>query len=379
MIDRPDRLQAIHQVFENLPVVALLGPRQCGKTTLARTFASERSGTEYFDLEHTVDRSRLDNPMLALQDLDGVVIIDEIQRRPELFEVLRVLVDRPDNSTQFLVLGSAAPRLVKGAAETLAGRIGFVDLSGFNLGEVGSDQKTRLWSRGGFPRSFLARGDTASLAWRNDFIRTFLERDIPQLGITVPAETLRRFWTMLAHYHGGVWNAAEFARSLGTAEATARRYLDLLSGAYMIRQLQPWHANIKKRQVKSPKIYVRDSGLVHALLTVENHKQLLAHPKLGASWEGFIVEQIIAATSSRDIYFWRTQAGAELDLLLFTGGRAVGYEIKYADAPRTTKSMRIALADLDLHHLFVVYPGQKTYPLDDRITCLSAMDFAEKL
>lgn len=373
LIDRPDRLQAIGRVLQENPICALLGPRQCGKTTLARLFATGHS-CEVFDLEHPVDRSRLENPMLTLGELNGLVIIDEIQRRPELFEVLRVLVDRPDNDARFLVLGSAAPRLVRGAAETLAGRIGFVDLSGFDLGEVGPEKLTRLWQRGGFPRSFLARGDAASLRWRNDFIRTFLERDIPQLGITIPAETLRRFWTMLAHYHGGVWNAAEFARSLGSAEATARRYLDLLSGAYMIRQLQPWRASIKKRQVKSPKIYVRDSGFVHALLAIENQKQLLAHPKLGASWEGFIVEQIIAWSGSRDIYFWRTQAGAELDLLLFREGRALGYEIKFADAPRTTRSMRIALSDLELHHLYVVYPGKRTYPLDDRITCLGARD-----
>jgi len=370
MLDRLHYLDALSRSLEDNPITALLGPRQCGKTTLARQYVQNHPATT-FDLEDPVARSRLENPMLALERLDGLVIIDEIQRQPELFEVLRVLVDRPKNAAKFLVLGSAAPRPVKGVSETLAGRVGFVDLSGFDLTEVGLQQLERLWRRGNFPRSFLSLSEDASFKWRNDFIRTFLERDIPQLGITVPAETLRRFWTMMAHYHGGIWNAAEFARSLGTAEATARRYLDILCGAYMVRQLQPWHANIKKRQVKSPKVYVRDSGVVHALLALETHDQLLSHPKLGASWEGFVIEQIICQSRSRDIYFWRTHAGAELDLLLYRGGQAIGYEVKYADAPRTTRSMRTAITDLDLKHLYVVYPGEQTYPLDDRITCLS--------
>jgi len=373
MIHRPRFLDAVIQALDDGPVVALLGPRQCGKTTLARYLAGTRP-CEFFDLEDPTDRSRLDAPKLALGNLQGLVVIDEIQRRPELFEVLRVLVDRPDNKAAFLLLGSASPRLVKGASESLAGRVGFVDLSGFGLDEIGVEEHQRLWNRGRFPRAFLARDDAASVRWRNDFIRTFLERDIPQLGITIPSDTLRRFWTMVAHYHGQVWNAAEFARSLGSAEATARRYLDILSGAYVLRQLQPWHANIRKRQVKSPKLYIRDSGLLHSLLSLETPSYLLSHPKLGASWEGFVVEEVIATTGTRNAYFWATHAGAELDLLVFRKGRPTGFEVKYTDAPRTTRSMRQALSDLALDHLYVVYPGDRTYPLDDTITALSIGD-----
>ncbi len=379
MINRPFYLKAISEALEDNPICALLGPRQCGKTTLARALCSRLEKVKYFDLEDMLDRSILHNPMLALGKLDGLVVIDEIQRQAELFETLRVLVDRHEYAAKFLILGSAAPQLVKSASETLAGRVGFVDLSGFDLTEIDPKTSITLWNRGGFPRSFLSKSDSASLKWRNDFIRTFLERDIPQLGIKVPSQTLRRFWTMLAHYHGSVWNAAEFARSLGTSQGTARHYLDILSGAYMVRQLQPWHANIKKRQVKSPKVYLRDSGLVHALLAIENHDQLISHPKLGASWEGFVLEQIINISHSRDIFFWKTHAGAELDLLMFSKGRAEGYEIKYADAPKSTKSMRIAISDLALHHLYVVYPGSRSYQLDDDISCLAIDDLPEHL
>jgi predicted AAA+ superfamily ATPase len=375
MIDRPDYKKAINQSLKNNPVVALLGPRQCGKTTLARLIASQRE-SEYFDLENPLDLSRLSNPMLTLENIKGLVVIDEIQRKPELFEILRVLVDRPEKQAKFLVLGSAAPRLIRGASESLAGRIGFVDLSGFNIGEVGSGNTLPLWHRGGFPLSYLAVSDKTSFEWRNNFVRTFLERDIPQLGITIPAETLLRFWTMIAHYHGQVWNGAEFARSLGTSEVTARKYLDILSGAYVVRQLQPWHANTKKRQVKSPKIYIRDSGILHALLLLATEQQLQSHPKIGGSWEGFVIEEIIQSNQYRNVYFWATHAGAELDLLLFKGGESIGIEIKYTDAPRTTKSMRIAIKDLHLKHLYVVYPGSKTYPLDEMITALSIKDLA---
>lgn len=378
MIPRPDYAARIVEGLEDYPIVALLGPRQCGKTTLARMVAADRDH-EFFDLEDPVDQQRLQAPKLALQDRRGLVVIDEIQRKPELFEVLRVIVDDPANGANFLVLGSAAPQLVKGASESLAGRIGFVDLTGFDLSEVGPGAVGDLWLRGRFPRSFLARSDVASRRWRDDFIRTFLERDVPQLGISVPAETLRRFWTMIAHYHGQVWNAAEFARSLGRAEATARRYLDILSGAYLVRQLQPWHANVGKRQVKAPKIYVRDTGLLHALLALDTPKQVHSHPKYGASWEGFAIEEIVTAARSRDVYFWATHAGAELDLLLFRGGRALGFEIKVTDAPRTTKSMRVAIRDLELHHLYVVYPGDRTYPLDGSITALALTDLRNAL
>lgn len=373
MIERPQRMEAVAGALNHYPVAAILGPRQCGKTTLARAFAQDRECV-FFDLENPVDAARLATPMLALEDLTGLVVIDEIQRKPEMFSILRVLVDRPESNARFLVLGSASPYLVKGASESLAGRIGFIDLSGFSLSEVGADRDDNLWNRGGFPRSFLAADDALSAQWRNDFIRTFLERDIPQLGITIPAETLRRFWTMIAHFHGQVWNAATFARSLGVSAPTARRYLDVLSGAFMVRQIQPWYANIKKRQVKSPRIYLRDSGLLHALLSLETLSDVLSHPKAGASWEGFVIEEILASVESRNFYFWSTYSGAELDGLLFRQGRAVGFEIKRTDAPTRTKSMVSAIQELDLEHLYVVYPGKQSYRVDDRITALSVRD-----
>jgi predicted AAA+ superfamily ATPase len=373
MIDRPRYLTDVERALEQNPVVALLGPRQCGKTTLARVVAEARHA-HYFDLENPVHANRLSQPLTALESMEDLVIIDEVQRKPELFEILRVLADRPGRTTRFLVLGSASPRLVKGASESLAGRVSFVDLSGFDLWEVGVARSRALWFRGGFPRSYLAEGDETSYRWRDDFVRTFLERDIPQLGITLPAETLRRFWTMVAHYHGQVWNAAEFARSLGSAESTARNYLDLLSGAYLVRQLQPWFENLKKRQVKSPKVYVRDSGILHALLGLRTPDAVLDHPKLGASWEGFAIEQVVIAAGTRDVYFWATQSGAELDLLIFKNGKRFGFEMKYADAPGMSKSMRSALSDLALDHLYLVTPGGESYPLDDRVSVLSISD-----
>ena len=369
MIPRPDALERIDHAFRIHNIAALLGPRQCGKTTLARMIAKQEPST-YFDLEDPVDTRRLSAPMMALGELKGLVVIDEVQRRPDLFELLRVLVDRPQNPARFLLLGSASPHLVKGVSESLAGRIGFVDLSGFDLGEVGTQNRNRLLIRGGFPRSFLSVDDAASVVWREDFIRTFLERDIPQLGITIPAETLRRFWTMVAHYHGQVWNAAEFARSLGTSEITARRYLDILAGAYMVRILPPWFENISKRQVKAPKIYIRDSGILHALLQLRTLSNLQGHPKLGASWEGFAIEHVIGAFKTRDAYYWATHAGAELDLLVMVDGKRYGFEFKYADAPGPSRSMLVALQDLHLEHLWVVYPGQKKYKLHDQISVI---------
>lgn len=312
--------------------------------------------------------------MLTLGALRGLVVIDEIQRMPELFELLRVLADRPDAPARFLVLGSASPRLIQGASESLAGRVAFVDLSGFDLSEIGADSVRRLWLRGRFPRSYLAADDDVSFRWRRDFLRTFLELDLASFGSRTPPETLRRFWTMVAHCHGQVLNLSELARSLGAAQGTAGRYLDLLSGAYVVRLLQPWHANLKKRQVKAPKVYVRDSGLLHALLSLATEPQLQSHPKLGASWEGFVVEEILTAAGDQDAYFWATHAGAELDLLLMRRGSALGFEVKYTDAPRTTRSMRVALQDLDLEHLYVVYPGARTFPLDERITALAVGD-----
>jgi len=370
MIPRPEPLTLIARAFRVHPVAALIGPRQCGKTTLARMLAESEPCT-YFDLESPVDIRRLSVPMRALEGLSGLVVIDEVQRRPELFEILRVLVDRPGNTARFLLLGSASPQLVKGVSESLAGRLGFVDLSGFDLSEVGAENRDRLWIRGGLPRSFLAPDDSASAMWRDDFIRTFLERDIPQLGITIPAETLRRFWMMVAHYHGQVWNAAEFARSLGTSEHTARRYLDILAGAYMTRVLPPWFENVGKRQVKAPKIYMRDSGILHALLQLRTLADLQGHPKVGASWEGFALEHVIAAFGSRDAYFWATHAGAELDLLVIAAGKRYGLEFKYADAPGRSRSMHTAIQDLHLEHVWVVYPGEQEYTLDDRISVVS--------
>jgi len=369
MIPRLEAINRITSIFRVHPITALLGPRQCGKTTLARIIA-EREPSTYFDLENPVDVRRLSAPMSVLEQLSGLVVIDEIQRRPDLFELLRVLVDRPQNRARFLLLGSASPYLVKGVSESLAGRIGFVDLSGFNLWEVGVEHLTSLWVRGGFPRSFLADEDTGSMAWRGDFIRTFLERDIPQFGITVPAETLRRFWTMVAHYHGQVWNAAQFARSLSTSENTARRYLDILAGTYMIRILPPWFENIRKRQIKSPKIYIRDSGIFHALLQLHSLVDLQGHPKLGSSWEGFALEQVITMLETRDTYFWATHAGAELDLLVMVSGKRYGFEFKYTDAPGRSRSMHAAIHDLRLENLWVVYPGQQEYVLDDRISVI---------
>jgi uncharacterized protein len=367
MLPRPRALDRISNTFRIHPIAALLGPRQCGKTTLARVMA-ESGPCTYFDLENPVDVRRLSAPMRVLEDLSGLVVIDEIQRRPDIFELLRVLVDRPKNAARFLLLGSASPHLAKGVSESLAGRVGFIDLFGFNIEEVGAENSTNLWLRGGFPRSFLAIDEVASMGWRDDLIRTFLERDIPQLGISIPAETLRRFWTMVAHYHGQIWNAAQLARSLGTSENTARRYLDILSGAYMIRILPPWFENIRKRQVKAPKVYIRDSGILHALLQLRSLSDVQSHPKLGASWEGFALEQVIGALESQDLYFWATQAGAELDLLVRIRGRQYGFEFKYADAPGTNRSMHIAVQDLSLEHLWVIYPGHQEYSLDNKIS-----------
>jgi len=369
MIPRPDALKRIAAGFRIHPVAAILGPRQCGKTTLAGMFASKKAAIR-FDLENPVDVQRLASPAVTLEPLSGLVVIDEIQRKPELFELLRVLVDRKKNPARFLVLGSASPTLVKNASESLAGRVGFVDLSGFNLHEVAARHQNRLWVRGGFPRSFLAANDAASSAWRSDFIRTFLERDIPQLGITIPPETLRRFWTMVAHYHGQVWNGADFARSLGVSEPTARRYLDILAGAYMIRVLPPWFENLGKRQVKAPKIYIRDSGILHSLLQLRDLSELQGHPKLGASWEGFALEQTLNLLQTRDAYFWGTHSGAELDLMIVSGGKRFGIEYKYTDAPSRSRSMSVAMGDLALEHLWVVFPEGPEYPLDKRITAM---------
>jgi predicted AAA+ superfamily ATPase len=347
-------------------VVALLGPRQCGKTTLARLFVSPKS-LNYFDLEDPVSLARLDEPMNALRDLRGIVVIDEIQRRPDLFPIIRVLTDRKPLPAHFLILGSASPDLLRQSSETLAGRIERIDMGGFSLAEVGVRSQRRHWMRGGFPLSYLARSDGDSFAWRKQFIQTFLERDVPQFGVHIPATTLLRFWTMLAHYHGQIWNAAEVARSLAVSESSARRYVDMLSDLFMIRQLQPWHANLKKRQVKSPKVYLRDTGLLHQLLGIESAKALFSHPKLGASWEGYVIEEVIRALDVDDACFWATHNGAEIDLILSMHGRTYGVECKRVDAPRLTPSMRSALEELGLSRVAVIYPGTARYALASNI------------
>lgn len=370
LTERPKAIHRIKAAFRVHPAVALVGPRQCGKTTLANMITAKESDFSFFDLEKVVDRRKLESPEQTLSARTGLVVIDEIQRQPQLFETLRVLLDRPASTTRFLLLSSASPALIKEASETLAGRVGLVDLAGFDLNEITDDPWRTLWQRGGFPRSYLAPDDPASALWRENFIRTFLERDIPQLGIIIPSESLRRFWTMIAHYHGQVWNAAEFARALGTSEGTARNYLNILQGAYMIRVLTPWHENLKKRQVKSPKIYIRDSGLLHGLLELNSFDALSGHPKLGASFEGFAIEQLLSSLDTRSASFWATHGGAELDLLVTIAGKRYGFECKYSDAPGTTRAMRVAINDLQLSHLWVIYPGNEAYELDDNISVL---------
>lgn len=366
MIQRPAYLKNLADGIRRSPVTALLGPRQCGKTTLARMFEQETQKT-YFDLESEPDRLRLQNPELMLGNLDGLVVLDEIQVMPELFRVLRVLVDRPENQARFLILGSASPDIVKNVSETLAGRVEFIELSGFDLSEVGGDAWEKLWLRGGYPRSFLAESDEDSRVWREGFIKTFLERDIPQLGISIPSTAMRRFWTMLAHYHGQTWNASELARSMGLSDKTVRSYLDILTGTFMVRQLQPWFENIKKRQVKAPKIYFRDSGLLHNLLSLNDLSSLAGHPKVGSSWEGFALEQFLQIIQPSQSYFWATHSGAEIDLFFLHQGHRYGVEVKYNEAPPVTKSMRIALDNLNLHKLWIIYPGKHVYPVDDKI------------
>jgi len=379
MISRPSYRAALEQALKRSPVTALLGPRQCGKTTLARTFTGQTQATgqvHYFDLEAPADRQRLQNPELLLTSISGLIILDEIQIAPEIFSILRVLVDRPEHRNRYLILGSASPQIIKNVSETLAGRVEFVELSGFDLSETDASAKDKLWLRGGFPRSYLAKTDADSMAWREGFIRTFLERDIPQLGLSIPAPAMRRFWTMLAHLHGQTWNASDLGRSMSLTDKTVRRYLDILSGTYMVRQLQPWHENLKKRQVKAPKVYLRDSGLLHSLFNISSLVDLLGHPALGASWEGFALEQFLRIQQPAEAYFWSTYSGAELDLLLFAGGKRYGLEFKFNEAPKITKSMHVALHDLDLQHLWVVYPGRESYPVHEKITVQAITDIA---
>lgn len=347
----------------------LSGARQCGKTTLARTFVPTDS-INYFDLEDPISIARLDEPMTALGTLRGLIVIDEVQRRPELFPVLRVLADRPDVDARFLVLGSASGSLLRQASESLAGRIEVVPMEGFVVGESEELDIDQLWLRGGFPRSILAKSDSDSWMWRKQFVTTLIERDLPSWGVNVPGSTMFRFWQMLAHYHGQIWNASEVARMLGLSQPTVRRYLDIMTDAFVVRQLQPLHTNIAKRQVKSPKVYVRDSGLLHQLLGLRTMKDLMVNPRLGASWEGFVIENILAICRPDAAWFWATHGGAEVDLVLEVGGRRVGIECKRKDAPRMTPSMQAAIKDLDLHSLIVVYPGDRAYELSETIRVL---------
>jgi uncharacterized protein len=374
MIDRPRELEALDRLLRRFPVVGIVGARQVGKTTLARTFADRtRKKVIYYDLENPEDLARLADPMIALKQLTGVVIIDEVQRMPDLFPVLRVLADRPGRPVRFLILGSASPAMLRQSSESLAGRIAYRQLNGFSLMEVGEDEHLQLWVRGGFPRSYLARTLEASCEWRREFIRTFLEKDLPQLGINIRSTTLQRFWSMLAHYHGQIWNASEFARSFGVSDNTVRNYLDVLTAALVVRQLPPWHENISKRQVKSPKVYITDSGILHTLLNQRTRHDLEGHPKVGASWEGFVIEQVINHIQARpeECYFWSTYSGAELDLLVVRGRRRIGFEVKRTVSPKITPSMRQALKDLQLQGIEVIHAGEGTFPLDEKIRAVS--------
>ena len=367
MINRPEYVKQVSTALARSPVTALLGPRQCGKTTLARQFAELHSAT-YLDLESEPDVRRLANPELALGDLKGLVVLDEIQRMPELFSVLRVLVDRPDAKSKFLILGSASLDVIRGVSESLAGRVEFIELAGFDLIEAGAGSWRELWWRGGFPRAYLAATDADSLVWREGFIRTFLERDIPQLGISIPAAAMRRFWTMLAHWHGQTWNASELGRSLAVSDKTMRSYLDLLTGTFMVRQLQPWFENTARRQVKAPKIYFRDTGLLHALLGLSSDAALLAYPRVGASWEGFVIEEVIRVLKADQAWFWAAHGGGEVDLLLLLDGKRVGIEVKFSEAPKVTRPMQNILRELSLAHLFVVCPARDAYPVASSIS-----------
>ncbi len=382
MIERPGQLRTVQRLLQRSPVVAILGARQVGKTTLARRLVSSQDRTAHvFDLESREDRARLEDAELGLRDLRGLVVLDEVQRRPELFPALRVLADRPRTPARFLVLGSASVDLLRQSSESLAGRIAYHELPGLTLDEVGIENFSRLWLRGAFPRSYLARTNSDSLAWRGDFVRTFLERDVPQLDIRIPSPTLERFWAMLAHYHGQVWNASEFGRAFGVSHHVTRRYLDALHATFMVRVLRPWSVNIGKRQVKSPKIYVRDSGILHSFLDVDSMRSLERHPKIGASWEGFLVEALIHHLGARpeQCYFWATHTGAELDLLIVRGNRRYGFEIKRTTGPRVTRSMKSALSDLDLTSLDLIHAGSETFPLAPKIRAVAAQRLLEDI
>jgi predicted AAA+ superfamily ATPase len=382
LIERHRHRRAIQALLREYPVVAILGARQVGKTTLALQILDRYDGPgERFDLEDPADLARLDDPRLALGNRRGLIVIDEVQRRPELFPVLRVLADRRPRRARFLVLGSASPELLQQASESLAGRIAFHTLDGFDLEEIGASELDRLWLRGGFPDSYLARTHAASFAWRKNFLRTFVERDLPQLGVNIAAGTMSRFWSMLAHYHGQVWNASEIARSFGVTDKTVRHYLDVLSAGLVVRQLPPWYANVGKRQVKSPKVYIRDSGLLHGLLDIRDQRDLERHPKVGASWEGAMLQQVAARIGARpdECFFWATHSGAELDLLVVRGRRRWAFEFKRSSAPTFTKSLKAAIDALQPAHTFVLHAGDRSFHLREHVTAIAAGRLLEDL
>jgi uncharacterized protein len=382
LLRRIEHLRELRRLVRTNPVVLLLGARQVGKTTIARDLAGEfGERATFLDMERPADLARLEEPALALEPLRGLVVLDEIQQRPGLFPLIRVLADRPRSPARFLLLGSASPELLRQGSESLAGRMATYELQGFDLEEVGVEELPDLWFRGGFPRSYLARSHRASADWRRDFIRTFLERDLPRLGITIPARTLGRFWTMVAHYHGQTWNGSELGRAFGVSHTTVRNYLDLMTSTYVVRELRPWSANTGSRLVKSPKVYVADSGILHALLDLDTPAAVESHPKVGASWEGFVIEMLARRLRARSdqCFFWGTHGGAELDLLVTAGTRRLGFEIKRTDAPRTTASMRSAMAALNLDRLDVVHAGRDTYPLGDGIRALAASDILKEI
>ncbi len=375
MIERAAHRARVTALLREFPVVAILGARQVGKSTLAlQIMASQRGAAERFDLEDPADLARLGDARLALSPLRGLVVLDEVQRRADLFPVLRVLADRRPRHARFLLLGSASPELLQRASETLAGRIAFHTLDGFDLGETGADTLERLWLRGGFPLSFLARSTAASFLWRRNFIRTFVERDLALLGVRISAATTLRFWAMLAHYHGRVFNASELGRAFGVTDKTVRHYLDLLSGALVVRQMRPWHANIGKRQVKAPKVYIRDSGLLHGLLDVREKRDLERHPQLGASWEGFLLQQVTQHLGAveDECYFWATHSGAEIDLVWVRGRHRWGFEFKRTSAPTLTRSLMAAVELLQLDRALVIHAGDRTFPLHERVTAVPA-------
>ena len=377
---RQEFLSLIEKHFQIHKVCALLGPRQCGKTTLSSQFAiiNHIPRINIFDLEDPLDLQRLEEPILALADLRGFVIIDEIQYKPNLFPILRVLVDKID--VKFLVLGSASRDLVNKSAETLAGRIGYIEMTPFTLDDINQLDMSKIWLRGGFPLSYLSNNDSLSMLWRKNYIKTFLERDLPNLGFSIPTSQMRKFWLMICHYHGGIFNASELGNSLGISHHTAKNYLDIFEGTFMIRVLQPWYENLKKRQVKTPKIYFRDSGIYHALLGIENQEALLTNPKIGASWEGFALEQVIChfKAEPEECYFWASHSTAEIDLLIFKNGQRMGFEFKYTDTPKITSSIKIALEDLNLHSVKVVYPGKISFKLSEKIEAIGLQNFIKE-